>query len=80
LGFDLLDINSFSKPLDATAVKNILDTSRKEVQKEKEEESRQIQAKSEQEQKAYTNRRLLTAKEVVARIFEKTPIVLESMK
>jgi hypothetical protein len=66
--------------LDASAIKTIIDASRKEIQKEQDEEKRLDYVQIQQEKKIYTDPRLLAAKEVLAWIFEKIPSVLNAMK
>lgn len=71
VGFDIMDINSYSKPLPAKKIDVIIANSTLEVLKRKEEIEEQLQKKEAKEKKMYQDPTLEAAKKHIFRVFEK---------
>jgi hypothetical protein len=80
LWLEITEINSYTKPLETEAIKALLDSSRIAIQMKQTTEMQAIQGKKEEKKKIYADPKLARAKVVVERIFERIPMLFESLK
>ena len=71
IGFDIKNINSYSKPLSEKEVVTIIAAAKAEAEKKKEEVRKQILEKETEERKVYEDAHLESAKKIIERVFEK---------
>lgn len=71
IGFELIKISSYTKPVSPEQMASVILQAQTEANKKKAEVQEQIKDKEAQEKKVYRNEDLESAKEVIARVFEK---------
>lgn len=80
IGLDIIEINSFAHPLSTGDMETLLETTRTLVDAETATEKQVIQTKKAEQKKIYNDPKLADAKEVVARIFGRIPILMQNLE